>query len=428
MALHHSSNSAAQQRLTTFSAIAAVGGGWEFVYPYNRPFSPVDLNISYPFQHNETIPTWLLVVIALIAPAGVIFVVCMIFVPGPTASRGTPKSLIWRRKLWEWNTGWMGLALSLATAFMITQGMKLMFGKPRPDLLSRCQPNLDRIGEFLVNPVVSDVFPDNPNWVMVTSGICQNDDRSRGGELMDGFKSFPSGHSSCTSSYLPPHVTPTNTLLVSWAGLLYLTLFLASKFAVTIPYLAPRPYSTNPAYTSAVAPSNLKKKVSTAFQKQESSISTPSSYAEESVVPIRYQNAAPPVYTLILILVPVGAAIYVCATRFVDYRHFGFDILFGSLIGITTSWFSFRFYHLPITRGAGWAWGPRSYDRAWGIGVGRGNYVGTEGWSKAGRSETAGNVNGNGHGHGHGHESTEGVLLEERMREREHDSTAAHAV
>lgn len=103
-------------------------------------------------------------------------------------------------------------------------------------------------------------------------------------------------------------------------------------------------------------------------------------------------------YTLILILVPVGAAIYVCATRFVDYRHFGFDILFGALIGITTSWFSFRFYHLPITRGAGWAWGPRSYDRAWGIGVGRGSYVGTEGWSKKGKSETAGvpATNGNG--------------------------------
>jgi hypothetical protein len=147
-----------------------------------------------------------------------------------------------------------------------------------------------------------------------------------------------------------------------------------------------------------------------AFSKQESSLS----YAnDEYVVPIRYQNAAPPVYTLLLILVPIGAAIYICASRFTDYRHFGFDILFGSLIGITTSWFSFRFYHLPITRGAGWAWGPRSYDRAWGIGVGRGSYVGTEGWSKAGRSETAGHaMNG------------DGVLHEER----ESDVTATHAV
>jgi hypothetical protein len=190
--------------------IAAVGGGWEYIYPYNRPFSPVDLNISYPFQHNETIPTWLLVLVSLIVPAGVIFIVCMIFVPGPTASKGTPKALIWRRKLWEWNIGWMGLALSFATALMITQGMKLMFGKPRPDLLSRCDPDLSRISEFIVNPVVAKVFPENPNWVMVTSGICRNTDKSRGGILMDGFKSFPSGHSSRTSPHTQSHAPYTN--------------------------------------------------------------------------------------------------------------------------------------------------------------------------------------------------------------------------
>jgi hypothetical protein len=209
------------------------------------------------------------------------------------------------------------------------------------------------------------------------------------------------------------------TLLpVSWAGLLYLTLFLASKFSVAIPFLPPRPYSTNPLHTSAIAPSNLKKRVSTAFSKQESSLSHPS---DDHVVPIRFQNAAPPVWTLLLILVPIGSAIYICASRFVDYRHFGFDILFGSLIGMTTAWFSFRLYHLPITRGAGWAWGPRSYERAWGIGVGRGTYVGTEGWSKVGRSETAGNGGMQGM-----NESGDAVLLEERQRES--DVTATHAV
>jgi membrane-associated phospholipid phosphatase len=197
-------------RLTSHSAIAAVGAGWEYIYPYNRPFSPVNLDISYPFEHHETIPTWLLILVALVAPAGIIFVVCMVFVPGPTASRGTPKALIWRRKLWEWNTGWMGLALSLATAFMITQGMKLIFGKPRPDLLSRCQPDLDLVSAHLVNPVVSNVLGSvTNNWVLVTSEVCRNPDRSRGGELMDGFKSFPSGHSSCTfarpETHLPPY-------------------------------------------------------------------------------------------------------------------------------------------------------------------------------------------------------------------------------
>lgn len=182
-------------------AIAAVGAGWEYLTPFKRPFSLVNLDISYPFENHETIPTWLLAVIGLVIPAAIIFVVCIIFVPGPTASRGTPTSLIWRRKLWEWNTGWMGLALSLATAFMVTQGMKLLFGKPRPDLLSRCQPDLGRLQETVVNNVAVNVGAEfNRAWVLVTDAICTNPDQDI---MKDGFKSFPSGHASCTSTVSP---------------------------------------------------------------------------------------------------------------------------------------------------------------------------------------------------------------------------------
>ena len=304
--------------------------------------------------------------IALIIPALITFLVCLIFVPGPTAKRGTPKSLIWRRKLWEWNTAWMGLALSLATSFMITQGMKLLFGKPRPDLLSRCRPDIGRIDDFTVNQLNR---PYNNYWVLVTSGICTNTDQDI---LQDGFKSFPSGHAS-----------------FSWAGLLYLSLFLASKFSVAIPFLPARPFSTNPDHFSATARSNLKTRSQLLpLNAKDSNLSSPS-YADDRVVPDRYQAAAPPVYSLILVLVPVGTAIYVCSTRFTDFRHFGFDLIFGSLIGITTAWFSFRWYHLPVTRGAGWSWGPRSNNGSWGGGVGIGSYVGTEGWSHYGASETA---------------------------------------
>ena len=183
-------------------AIAAIAGGWEYVEPFRRPFSPVDLSISYPYQTSEMIPTWLLVVVSLIAPAAIVMIVCLVWVPGPTAERGTPKSLIWRRKLWEWNTGWMGLALSLATAFLITQGMKNLFGKPRPDLLSRCQPDLENIQDYVVN-TVGEIF--NPAWVLVSADICKNPDKDL---LKDGFKSFPSGHSSCKPSLPhPPQTT-----------------------------------------------------------------------------------------------------------------------------------------------------------------------------------------------------------------------------
>jgi hypothetical protein len=72
----------------------------------------------------------------------------------------------------------------------------------------------------------------------------------------------------------------------------------------------------------------------------------------------------------------MGAATYIASTRYTDYYHDGFDVIFGSLIGIVTAIFSFHWYHLPITRGRGWAWRSRSADRAFGIGMGVGSYVG----------------------------------------------------
>jgi hypothetical protein len=84
--------------------MAAIGGGFALSTPYRRPFSLVDLSISYPYVENENIPTWLLVVVSLAAPAVIIFLVCMLLVPGPNIARGTPRAQIWRRKLWEWNS------------------------------------------------------------------------------------------------------------------------------------------------------------------------------------------------------------------------------------------------------------------------------------------------------------------------------------
>ena len=38
---------------------------------------------------------------------------------------------------------------------------------------------------------------------------------------------------------------------------------------------------------------------------------------------------------------------------------------------------------MPIRRGAGWAWGPRDADRAFGIGVGIGSYVTENRWYRS---------------------------------------------
>jgi len=283
------------------------------------------------------------------------------------AHNNTPRSLIWRRKLWELNTGWLGLGLSLVVAFMITQGMKNLFGKPRPDLISRCQPDASNIAAHIVANYATQLNGAlGSEWTLVQSSICTQQDRGR---LDDGFRSFPSGHCS-----------------MSWSGLLYLSLFICSKFAISIPFLPPRSYSQDLAHTAMEARQSSSLPT---HEIREDASDTGLTRDAAPVVPIRNQAAAPPLYSLVLAFIPVFIATYICSTRYSDFRHAGFDILFGSFIGIGTSWFAFRWYHLPIQQGAGWAWGARSRDRAWAVGVGKLGYVGTEGWGPE-RSSTDG--------------------------------------
>ena len=99
-------------------------------------------------------------------------------------------------------------------------------------------------------------------------------------------------------------------------------------------------------------------------------------------LPLRNQAAAPPVYLTVLAFIPIGAATYISSTRYTDFRHAGFDIIFGSILGFLLAWGSFKMYHMPIRRGAGWSWGPRSAERAWAIGLGVQGYVGQRTVSK----------------------------------------------
>lgn len=129
-----------------------------------------------------------------------------------------------------------------------------------------------------------------------------------------------------------------NACPVSFAGLTYLALFFCAKFAITLPFL------------NYKNPSN----------RDESDLTSP-----------RSQAAAPPTYLVIFPLISIALAIYVASTRYSDFYHHGFDIIVGAILGIASAWLGFRWYHLPIGRGGGWAWAPRSPDRAFirGIGV-----------------------------------------------------------
>jgi diacylglycerol diphosphate phosphatase/phosphatidate phosphatase len=86
----------------------------------------------------------------------------------------------------------LGFVVSVLLTALITDIIKNFVGRPRPDLLDRCSPQSG-----------------TPTDELVTISVCMETEPHK---LHDGFRSFPSGHSS-----------------VSFAGLGWLALFLASQ-------------------------------------------------------------------------------------------------------------------------------------------------------------------------------------------------------
>ncbi|KKA28764.1 hypothetical protein TD95_005340, partial [Thielaviopsis punctulata] len=334
----------------------------------------------YPHKLHETVTPAILFLCNSILPIIIILIVTLVFVPGRTVPRGTPRKLVWMRKLWELHIGWLGIALSLFLSWFVTNGLKNLEGRPRPDMLSRCKPDLSKVEDFYVGGYRLPVGSSSNQYTfghMVNSSICTETDTSL---LYDGFRSFPSGHSSSAA-----------------AGLVYLSLFLASKFAVMIPYLSPSafndPQTSFDAFPSrtitvptALPGSSLgSKPETTRLANADDNIELIAPYPtaadkrerahERIVIAARLQAASPPLYLLLLTLLPTFTAIFIAASRWFDFRHHSTDILTGFTIGTVSAIFSFRYYHLPISYGGGWAWGPRSTDKALWAGVGSYSYA-----------------------------------------------------
>ncbi|KAJ5774112.1 Phosphatidic acid phosphatase type 2/haloperoxidase [Penicillium paradoxum] len=154
------------------------------IEPYHQHFSLNNISIQYPYAVHERIPMAYAVCISIGFPVVLILLYTMLIdglfshnKPQDTASgkrklRGPHR---WKDRLWELNCGILGLLLAQGLAFVITQALKNACGKPRPDLIDRCDPAL----------------------------------------LTDGFRSWPSGHSSS-----------------SFAGLVYTSLWLGGKLHV----------------------------------------------------------------------------------------------------------------------------------------------------------------------------------------------------
>ncbi|KAF7295049.1 PAP2-domain-containing protein [Mycena indigotica] len=146
---------------------------------FRRHFSVGDPTIRFPFAHHERVPNFALYIIAIVSPA---------ILQGLT-------NLVTLRSWWDLHNSLLGLVLSLSITGSVTQVTKLTVGRPRPDMLDRCQPKPGSV---------------DPIFGLSDSSICTTVANSP--TLMDGFRSFPSGHSS-----------------LSFAGLGFLAFYVAGK-------------------------------------------------------------------------------------------------------------------------------------------------------------------------------------------------------
>ncbi|KAJ2386226.1 hypothetical protein GGI23_006537, partial [Coemansia sp. RSA 2559] len=151
--------------------------------PHYQAFSVDDKSISYPYvppnQQTVTVPA--LFFVAIIIPAAII----------------TGISLGLRKNTYDLHVGVLGLLMGVSLTLMFTDVLKNVVGRPRPNLLARCLPVLPK-----------EPLRDPPQGLS-TIRICTQENIA---VLNEGFRSFPSGHTS-----------------LSFAGMTYLTFYLAGK-------------------------------------------------------------------------------------------------------------------------------------------------------------------------------------------------------
>ncbi|KAL6705861.1 hypothetical protein ACN47E_006321 [Coniothyrium glycines] len=252
--------------------------------PFHQKFALENYTLHYPFAEKERVPVIWLCVYVIAAPAAIIGLYTMVIdglfshqtaLPsGRTGMKRLSGRYRFKDRLWELNCGILGLGLSVGAAFTITGALKNAIGKPRPDFIDRCMIDASKI--------------DKTQYALQSIAICTQTDNYI---LQDGFKSFPSGHSS-----------------VSFAGLFYLSIYLAGKLHVL--------------------------------------------------------DAKGEVWRSFLVMVPTLGAALITGTRIMDARHHPFDVISGALLGILVSWGSYRQYFPPVSET--WRKGRAYPIRAWG--------------------------------------------------------------
>ncbi|KAJ3906430.1 phosphatidic acid phosphatase type 2/haloperoxidase [Lentinula edodes] len=158
--------------------LAAIFYSLNKVDGFQRLFSLTDISLRHPYAVRERVPVLALYLISVVAPFSIQCIVNFITV----------------RSWWDFHNSTLGLVLGLVLTGSITQFTKITVGRPRPDIIDRCQPITGSV---------------DPIFGLSSAAICTQTDSYI---MRDGFRSFPSGHSS-----------------MSFAGLGFLAFYLAGK-------------------------------------------------------------------------------------------------------------------------------------------------------------------------------------------------------
>lgn len=154
--------------------------------PFQRQFYVNDLTLLHPFAEHERVPNAALFFYLTWLPLAIVVGVSLVVTK--------PKN-----KLYVTYVSALGLVLSVLTASTVTDVLKNAFGRHRPDFLARCVP---KEGTPL-------------NTLVYAKDVCTTKDTAL---LMDGFRTTPLGH-----------------LSISFAGLFFLSCWLAGQLALTRP-------------------------------------------------------------------------------------------------------------------------------------------------------------------------------------------------
>jgi len=161
-----------------------------FIEPFHRMFYLSNLAIQFPHAEIERVPVPWLFIYALFIPLTLTILYITVLYPN---THNAHASITTRHML---HVSLLSLTTAILTTLFLTDVLKNMIGRPRPDLIDRCNP-----------------APGTPDTTLVDYTVCTQTDHH---VLHDGWRSFPSGHSS-----------------FSFAGLGWLGYFFAGQLGVS---------------------------------------------------------------------------------------------------------------------------------------------------------------------------------------------------